>query len=279
MNWQPLFDPLKREHSGETLHEGVPPHLRNRLLSWISRRLGSSYRAANLSRIEVELRMPMDFTLGEDSAWDSLKRHMDNDPNRMLEVINFLLAQEPTHEDVMAGVGDVVFLEHSLSTGGSAWRATGEGGTPHLERRVPEEVQKRYDEVSRTGRSGDHLRLAWQAMYRQNPSPTEAYDHAVKAVEVAGRPVISPTNDKSTLGTMIRDFNAKPEKWDVPLAGDPNQGRDALRTMMQGVWHGHLRHGDETKPVEVSAHEAEAALHTALTLVHLFSAGLVTRST
>lgn len=108
-----------------------------------------------------------------------------------------------------------------------------------------------------------------------------AYGEAVKAVEAAGAFIISPANDRTTLGTMIRDFKARPEKWEVPLGSSAEQGRDALLEIMKAVWHGqHHRHGtpDETRPTSVTPQEAEAALHTALTLVHLFASGLVVRS-
>lgn len=65
------------------------------------------------------------------------------------------------------------------------------------------------------------------------------------------------------------------------LGRSAEQGRDALLEMMQAVWHGqHNRHGtpDEGRPASVTSQEAEAALHTALTLVHLFTSGLVVRA-
>lgn len=69
---------------------------------------------------------------------------------------------------------------------------------------------------------------------------------------------------------MIRDFKAKPEKWIVALGETPEQGRDTLLETMKAVWHGqHNRHGtpDEARPSNLRHPEAEAALHTAMTLV------------
>lgn len=103
-----------------------------------------------------------------------------------------------------------------LRASGSAW-TVGDVGFLRLERRVPEEVRERYAAVAQTGRHGEHLRSAWAKMYGRNPELSSAYRHAVSAVEAAGAPVISPANERATLGTMIADFQDNPEKWTVPL--------------------------------------------------------------
>ena len=281
MAWRPLFDRLKKEHSGDVLHEGVPDWLWSGFFTWVEARFRSAsgyLQSDMLQAVEQQMRTSLDWRHGADSAWRSFRERMFNDHDLALEVANFLLVPVNREYKRYEIAGD---LEAMLSLSGSAWRVAEDDGFLRLERRVPEEVRDRYRDVAQQGRHGEHLRAAWAAMYGRNPDASSAYRHAVSAVEAAGASVISPRNVRTTLGTMIRDFAAKPDKWDVPLGSTPEQGREVFLDMMRGVWHGQKdRHGtpDETRPISVSPREAEAALHTALTLVHLFQSGLVSNS-
>lgn len=281
--WRPLFDRLRREHSGDVLHEGVPGWLKPSLIAWVQERLEvDSYGGPSrtvLELIQRECRIEsLDWTNGAYSAADSLILRMVGDEELALEVLNLLLFWSSKTSGGIDAARDLNFI---LVTAGSAWTvAGGDGALWRLERRVPSEVAERFAEVSAKGRAGQHLRLAWSEVYGREPDPSTAYREAVRAVEAAGASVISPGNERATLGTMIADFRAKPQKWIVPLGKTPNQGREALLSMMEGVWHGQSdRHGspDEGKPLSVTAFEAEAALHTTITLVHLFVSGLVAR--
>ncbi len=221
----------------------------------------------------------LNWSNGAYGAADSLLQRVANDDELALEVVNLLLFwMSDSHLGIEAGKK----LQFMLETAGSAWTVAYREGEPlHLERRVLEPVWERFVEVSATGRAGEHLRLAWTETYGRDPNASAAYREAVRAVEAAGARVISPDNRRTTLGTMIRDFRAKPEKWNVPLGGTPERGREVLLNMMEGVWHGQSdRHGtpDDNAPLAVTPYEAEAALHTAVTLVHLFTSGLVSRN-
>ncbi len=282
--WRPLFKRLEEEHTDGVLHEGVPGWLKPSLFHWVSEQLqdtsGWGPSAKMLHMIQRKCRIEsLSWSNGAESATHSLLQRMANDDELALEVVN-LLVFYASQTDSMYRRGEVAFdLEVMLATAGSAWTVAGESEEPlRLERRVPSEVRDRYVEVSAKGRAGGHLQVAWREMYGRNPDPSAAYREAVRAVEAAGTPIISPNNSRTTLGTMIRDFRAKPDKWDVPLGSTAEQGRDVLLKMMEGVWHGQSdRHGtpDEEAPISVTPEEAEAALHAAITLVHLFWSGLV----
>src|SRR5207248_1978772 len=103
---------------------------------------------------------------------------------------------------------------------------------------------------SPSGRAAEHLRSAWANTYGRDPSPSKAYGDAVRAVEAAAKPVISPKNSRTTLGTLIRDIRAKPGKWTVTLVkGAGSAAVGVLVEMMDLLWQGqHDRHGtsDET---------------------------------
>ncbi len=125
---------------------------------------------------------------------------------------------------------------------------------------------------SQHNRAGGFLADSWKAVATRNPQPSEAYDKAVKAIEAAAQPVVSPANAKTTLGTIIRDMRAKPSKWTFAL-GD----LDLIIDMANRVWTEHFRHGTQQRD-DHTLEEADAALHLAIPLVRYFSGGLISRA-
>ena len=117
----------------------------------------------------------------------------------------------------------------------------------------------------------DLLQRALERISARNPDPDGAYDLAVKAVEAAAHPVVSPGNDRATLGTMIGDLRAKPAKWRFEL-GDI----DLVIAMSKRLWRSHIRHGTGPRTAHTAA-EADAAVHLAIPLVRFFASGLVAR--
>lgn len=128
---------------------------------------------------------------------------------------------------------------------------------------------------SHSHRAHAHLQLAWQKLKGREEDASGAYREAVRAVEVAAKPVIAPNDGLFTLGKGISVMRADPSKWIIDLeAGSPEQIAD----MMALIWRGQFdRHGtdDETVPLTVSRDQAESAFMVALALVNLFVSGTV----
>lgn len=281
MAWRPLFKKLQDEHSGDVLHEGVPDWLWSSLVGWLSTYISDTYGPSEgaVRDIERQCRVPLNWRTGVDGAADSLLQRMMEDHDLALEVINLVLSYSHRASTYSERETKLTSLEIMLEGAGSAWRDVG-GDPPHLEKRVPDEVRDRYLLTARQGRPAEHLRQAWKKMYGRDPDPSSAYREAVRAVEAAATPVILPDDANATLGKMIGAIRDKPEKWSAPLGDDERPGSDVIREMMGGVWYGqHDRHGtpDQDRPISVNAEEAEAALHVAITLVHLLDAGLMRR--
>lgn len=281
MIWKPLFEKLQAEHADGVLHEGVPDWLWSSLWDWVAEHVrrvqyGSFVYDVNVLRlIERQCRKSFDWDDGGGSATRSLELAMSGDQEFALEVVHLLLSTSAAESQAQS-------MAVMLHQAGSAWRVAPSADGPGygLQRRVDSVVQERYDEVAYGGRPAAHLRLAWDAVYGRAPDASTTYREAVKAVEAAAAPVISPDDSRATLGKMIAALRDAPHKWAVPLGGE-SEGPAVLREMMAGVWRGqHDRHGtaDEAQPISVSLREAEAALHVAITLVHLFESGLVTQS-
>ena len=166
-------------------------------------------------------------------------------------------------------------LQEILDRSGSAWKV---GLDPEwrecLERRVDATVLAAADrEKGQPSKAAEYLRTAWHHLYGRNPNPSAAYRDAVRAVEAAARPVVTPKDDLATLGKMITALNDKPEKWETVI-GDVG----TVRKMMRTIWKSQSdRHGtdDPAKPRNVSKPEAESAVQMAVTLVHLFRTGAI----
>jgi hypothetical protein len=126
-------------------------------------------------------------------------------------------------------------------------------------------------------RAHHHLRVAWGELMGRDPDPSNAYREAVRAVEAAAKPVLSPDNPRATLGTMIGALRDMPEKWRVGLEhGEPTQ----VLGMCQLLWKGQIdRHGsdDADARLNVSQEEADSAFYLGVALVRLFTSGAVAR--
>ena len=118
-------------------------------------------------------------------------------------------------------------------------------------------------------RSARHLQEAWSNAFKRDANLNAAGAAAVKAVEVAAKPVIIPDNDKATLGQIISAMRDKAEKWETDSEADG--GIETITDMMDQIWKGHYRHGDETKPFEASAAGTKMIVHLAVLLVHWFN--------
>jgi hypothetical protein len=262
----------------EALHEGVPPWLRPSLEAWVRDLLRSPstgrWSFEKLRKLERELRLPLNGT--ESSVADSFLMVLHEDDDVFLEVVDYLL-----RDLGLLSSTSLLPIITMLNEAGSAWRVVRKSHGFGLERRVPEEVAASAKEAfAAEGGAGRHLQKAWSVTYGRHPNPTEAYAEAVKAVEAAAKPVVTPNDDKTTLGKMVSALRDRPEKWDVVLAAPSGFDKvDVVRLMAQLLCQGQTdRHGGGGHG-PITQNEAEAALHLAVVLVHWFTSGAIrTRS-
>lgn len=194
----------------------------------------------------------------------------------LLDAVDFGLGQYEAGS--YEGERAVEELNTHLAEARSAYTVGVDGnGRYELQDRQPEAVTALIEEASSaTDRSAEHLRRASSKAFARKPDPTGACVEAVAAIEVAAKPVVSPNNAKATLGTIIRDMKAKPSKWTTDSEADG--GIETVIAMMDMVWTGHFRHGDENKPVDVSNEGAEMVVQLAAVLVHWFRSGRIRES-
>ena len=280
--WRPLsVDNDENIAKYDALHEGIPPWMEKRFWDWVESsffekvegedgelidlRWESYLDRALVDDLEMVLQIPvpeLSFRLGDEFLVSLLMSSLKKG-SRGLDIADYVLSH--------GGHGDPEILKTLLEQSKSAWTVGERLGHPGLTRRVPEGVQIAADQAMET--AGIKLAQAWEALYGLHPDPSKAYSLAIKSVEDAAIPIVSPQNDRATLGTVIRDIRNQAD-WNLPMArsDDRASSDEVLLGMMQLLWAGqHDRHGGDIKPLPLTHEEAVVAVSLAVTLVHWFT--------
>lgn len=278
----------------ECLFPGVPPWMRESLWAWLKVRLSDwvhsstsrqgGYFSPNASRIrEIERICRVDSRWtgsGADHSdryrgLEALRDVLYSNETAFLTAVDFYLSKNPQAQPVQE-------LSTVLEDSSSKWRVGHIGSRQGLVERVDETVQRSADEIIRKGdRHGRLLAEAWQHAFSMQRNPSSAYRCAVRAVEVAAAPVLTPKDPAPSLGKMITALRDGMAKWrfafTVDSAVDP---KGVLLQMMQLLWtNDYARHinVDPNVPLNVSQEEAESAVVLALTLINWFASGAIAR--
>lgn len=215
-NWRPLGVASDKEIAEyDALHDSVPPWMASAFWAWVRAEIieyrryrDGSGRVAHLNETLVEamcqmLRVPLpnlrragtEPTIGQSQLDAAMK--VLTEQARGLQVADYVLAH--------ASRAKANELEELFVRSKSVWTVGVRAGKPGLIRRVPLGVQVGADPVmDRAGRAGVRLANAWESLYGIQPSASEAYRLAILAVEDASVPVVSPSNSRATLGTVLK---------------------------------------------------------------------------
>ncbi len=271
-------DPAEAAAYVETLFDSIPSWLRESVWQWVDRHMGYNYGRDGVYRgVRGEYTRAIERACQLDLGWDGkvpttgldrVRSLLANSPGRGLDVVEFI-----SHD--YADESGRVSLDKILREGGSKWRVRTSDGL--FELRVAEVATTAVEDVE--GRPGELLRAAWGAVYGRNPSPSEGYRQAVRAVEAAGKEVVSPENVRTTLGTIIRDLRNGAQKFELTLSSGAVRPVPVLIDMLSLLWTNQYdRHVTESRPLHVSQEEAEAAVTLAITLVQWFVRGHISRA-
>lgn len=286
--WRPLgTDDAEEIAAYDALHDGIPAWLNAPLWDWIRDQVttyvhggygGSGYVKLNVDLVE-QMAQTLHFAIPSFRRGVGVSQTIDNaiyalkQQDRTLQLVDYLLAH---HESVQADA-----LEALLVRNKSVWQVGTRAEKRGLVRRVALGVQAASDDIMlRSGHAGIRLAKAWEALYGIDPNPSEAYRLAIQAVEDAAVPVVSPSNGRATLGTVLKQLEDQ-HGWTLPMQREHVSASsiDVVIGMARMLWHGqHDRHGGQpSAPGDVSIDEATAAVTIAVSLVHLFNVGLVQR--
>ncbi len=276
-----LSERSKAENTWEGPYEGVPEWMSQPLTDWVSSMLHEPNHLLGrlepnrerLMDLQQALRIRLNWSNRADGAWADLATRAWADPELFLDLVDECLAFAQTYEEIEP-------LRKTLDGSGSVWTLGRDGdGQIELQRRVDPSVAAAVKGAPPVATSpAIHLSKAWSSVYGRNPAPSEGYREAVRAVEAAAVPLISPANGSATLGSMLAEVKSNPYKWGTVL-NPPAPVNDvaAIIATIELLWKAQLdRHGSSAPtPYHASQPEAEAALHIAAALVHLFTSGAI----
>lgn len=289
--WRPMGIETDEEIATyDALHDEIPSWMWSPYWAWIRsaitvRRLTSSRNSVNMLDVELveqmcqTLQIPLSNHRSDFASHDRGKAQLAGAIKELvahpfpLQIADYIAAFKPGAK--------VEELRALLDRSKSAWTVGERAGRPGLVRVVPLGVQRAVDSVMRSaGRAGVHLAKAWEHLYGLTPDASAAYLSAIKAVEDAAIPVVSPKNGAATLGTVLKQMEDQRD-WHLPLSREHDRApsSEVVVAMLRILWHGqHDRHGGQpSAPGNVSLDEATAAVSLAVTLVNWFASGLVTR--
>jgi hypothetical protein len=233
----------------------------------------SLFNVTELRRIERRLKIAVPYTgtdLDQGVAW--VKGVAGHEPGRDLRIADYFLSEGAPTAD----------LETMLSEAGSLWTVGERLGKPGLVQRLPEGVRVAGESVmASSGHAGERLAKAWTAAFGIEPDPSKAYSLAIKAIEDAMKPQISPNDASATLGKMIGKIRADGD-WSLPFAREDDRATSAsvLLGQLQMLWSGQAdRHGGDPDPdLAITQAAAEAAVVFAVPVVQAFSSGMARRT-
>ena len=274
----------------EILYEDVPGHLSQPLLYWLeslferAENHGTTiaYAERKAGRVAARVRLDLRSAPPENSLrdkvfeeWSGIRALMHLATTQggasLLDIVDATLADGVDRLEAEE-------LEQLLTDAGSAWHVAADGKA--LQRRVIPAVRDALEATSGTAASF-HLSAAWTAAYGRHPDASLAYSRAIKAVESAYIPIVLPRDRLATLGKVIGELDQQQQRWQLSISapgGGSQADTTALLAMLRLLWSGQTdRHGSSGPPVPVTSQAAEAGVHVALTLVHWFQSGAVSR--
>lgn len=271
-DWQPLsVREGQREPDGP--FEGVPDHLREGLKQWLITVFGihnsSSYNPHLISHVAAAVRVSLERNPKRHDFDGRVVELMAVDETTLLDAVDVCLHLTPSHlvQDYQRDIhkNRLVELQDTLKLAGSVWRI--DKSDTCLVRRVDPVAQTAYERaLTADEAASEELATAWRACYGRYPDPSDAWDHAIKAVEHVLKPVVSPKNNSATLGTIIRNLKDGKHKFTLALAASDGDELGRLIGMLELMWPNPDRHGGggHRKP---TLREAQAVVQLAITVV------------
>ncbi|HSX68523.1 hypothetical protein [Nocardioides sp.] len=270
--------PLSQRHSGDAAtndgpFEGTPPHLKPSLLAWLSEAtyddLSGTYQVALMRALALLLRFDhFPHSAPAHRLQNAFIEAAAQSDDRLLDTVDGVLGQGQR--------GDRKDLRAVLRLGGSIWTVAENGRS--LER-VTDASSTAATEAATTPQdeASSELRTAWTHAYGRSPDASDAWDHAIKAVEALLNPIVTPNNEKATLGSIISAMRTKPSKWKHVLPADREGGVETFINLLDLMWPNPDRHstGNTRPPTDA---EARAVVQTAVLVVSWLRDGAIAKS-
>ena len=240
--------------------EGVPEHLRTPISYWLRSEFtqpgGHYFNERFMTKVVAAARLSLSMrdcaTPKDLYAW-LIEPHFVTD-DQLLDVLHVTLQLNQSYR-----TGD---LDQVLELGGSVWRATERG----LVRRVDPVAQEAYEQSTKAEDTASaELTEAWSRAHGRNPDPSDAGDHAIKAVETVLIPIVVPNNSKATLSNPIGELRSQSDRWQLAVRGRTRDHSVApLVEMLSVIWPDPNRHGSATPEAPATVEGGHALSSTSL---------------
>jgi hypothetical protein len=246
-----------------TPYDGVPPHLVQPFVNWIQKFFQDSYNTINnsmLRYIGLINKVVIAPNGDERDLLNQILNQCTQDEEFCLDIMDSILNFGRTDP------GAVDELELVLALGGSNWRVAPDRNA----------LVQRLDETA-VGQSSAELAEAWRNAYGRNPNPSDAWDHAIKAVETVLIPIVCPTKNKPTLADVAGCLKAQPDQWKLQLEANGTIGAvETMEAMLRLIWPNPDRHGGAGRRTP-TPEESQAVVQLAVALVQWGRTGVLTK--
>jgi hypothetical protein len=265
-----------------TLSKGLPVHSMDRIISWYLQHysVSSGGFIYSLRLVEYQSARRKDFRfrdvgLVKNTTFRETLHKLG--PVELTYFVDYAVSKHKSR--VMDGYLDG--LAKILRESGAGWEVVSRGDFDwRLQEVVPGGVVRIADEaLSGSDRASALLITAWENAFGVARRPSHAYYDAVRAVEILSCPLISPRDQRATLGKDINVLRNSADKFEFVLPGsEPStSGVEHLVSCMQLLWHSQSdRHG-RADYADVTDDQAQAAVFLAATLVGWLSRSFLRR--
>ncbi|MFW3473477.1 hypothetical protein ACN24M_19625 [Streptomyces microflavus] len=267
-DWKPL-SVRRGVRAQDTLAEGIPARLEPALEYWAQGVFGYRDRTGTSEQLIIMTALAASSPIRTRGRAVEMMHELlatcQGNPDAYLDAIDYLLSTP-------RGGARAGELERALALGGSAWMVGSDGDA--LQRRVDATAQASFESArTPSDTASEELRVAWSKAFSREADPSDAWDHAIKAVEAILIPLVVPKQDKPQLGHVVGSLKSQSSRWKFILPGAAlGHSVDPLVAMLDSLWPNPDRHATGTHR-EPTLKEAQAAVHLAVSLVQWARSG------
>jgi hypothetical protein len=270
VTWQ-RFSVRRGKTTEDGPFEGVPPHLESALLDWFTgvAHAAWGFDADLLERARLRFHLSGTRAAAEGHQLAVVTTWARGEPENLLDLIDWTLHDGQDRIDRVAIERRAERVEEILSTGASVYTVMSDG-LGLVERIHPAALAQFAHSTGPHDEVTEELAVAWSEAYGLHPDASDAWDHAIKAVEAALKPIVVPNNASATLGHIVGEIRANPLCVTFALADNglnqQTQPADTLIGMLRLVWPNPDRHqGPNHRTPDLQ--EARGIVQLAVTLV------------
>ena len=271
-------------------YEGVPGHLKYPLIGWLRECFGlegikTTAQEPLIRTIAIRFRetVPMNVNLRafaqslivEAAGGDDSHDVREEDEDRVTNHEYFLDLIDATLDLIGSGTNRWYELNTLLIEGESVWRVADDRRS--LARVVSDEAKATFDVATAVGDEiTTHIREAWSNAFGRKGDPSDAWEHAVKAMEALFIPVVVPNQTKPNLGHAVGQLRSQGHLWKLVLPGkELDHDVAPLVGMLDLIWPNVDRHPGVSTTRPPTPEESRAAVTLAATIVQWHRDGWV----